>query len=284
MSNSSNPELVDIEALCIPLNECISVAPGAIDESRLVGLESHGYDQAPVYEKDRHIVHGLVETKYLRSLLEAGKSLISDDPNITSNELRYGISLRIDDLLTRMTQVRAVSVVQESDASEYGHAEWVHGLVTISDLNKHPVRATLYALMLIVESGLARIVQHQFPEPWDWVKTLSEENQVRVLCYWELSKRKGVDVGPIAATTLSQLLQVVARDKDILSKLHYQSRQDFESRTGSIPGLRNCVMHPVRPIILDAVDVLSTHKTVSALLDLRSRIQSIEGRKIQHTT
>lgn len=145
------------------------------------------------------------------------------------------------------------------------------GLLTISDLNRHPLRAELYSLMSHAEVELATLVEKAFPDAWTWIRSLNESHQVGILGYWELSRRRGVDVGPVAATTLSQLIRVVSRSKDLLAKLDFQSRNEFEVLTGSIPELRNVVMHPVRPLILEQGDVSRVRDTVLAVRDLLER-------------
>lgn len=145
------------------------------------------------------------------------------------------------------------------------------GLLTISDLNRHPLRAELYSLMSHAEVELATLVEKAFPDAWTWIRSLNEGHQVGILGYWELSRRRGVDVGPVAATTLSQLIQVVSRSKNLLARLGFQSRNEFDLPTGSIPELRNVVIHPVRPLILEHGDVSRVRETVLAVRDLAER-------------
>ncbi|MEA3225775.1 MAG: hypothetical protein U9Q07_07465, partial [Planctomycetota bacterium] len=106
----------------------------------------------------------------------------------------------------------------------------------------------------------------------DWISKLSEEHQVRIIGYWELSKRRGVDIGPIEAIMLSQLIQIVSKTKDLLKLLGFRSRNEFDSGAGKIPELRNCVMHPVRPLILGYKDVAAVHKTIRFVEDLIERL------------
>ena len=106
-----------------------------------------------------------------------------------------GPFVTIFDLLERMAAQRAVIVIRDSDATEYGHVEFIRGLFTISDLNRQAVRSAIYHLLADVESGLAKWLEAHAPDPWTWLKHLEEEQQARVPGYWELSKRQGVDVG-----------------------------------------------------------------------------------------
>ena len=119
---------------------------------------------------------------------------------------------------------------------------------------------------------MASLVQRHFRDPWEWLGRLNEESQVRILGFWELSKRMGVDIGPVAATMLPQLFNIVGRTKPLLDLLGYK-RVEFESVTGRIAKLRNCVMHPVRPLILGWEDVQKVRSTFALLKTLRGRLR-----------
>ena len=127
----------------------------------------------------------------------------ADDSEIRSDDhnLCIGGFLDLETLLSTMSKRRAVFVIRESDATEHGYHAWNYGLLTISDLNRHGLRGALYRLFSEVESGLAKLIETSLGEPWEWIRVLTESHQVGILGYWELSKRKGIDIGPIAATT-----------------------------------------------------------------------------------
>ena len=222
---------------------------------------------------------GLVETIYLKTLFEASQPLSADDPLVRDGqrEFRVGPGATIFSLLARMTAQQAVLVFRESDATEYGYAKSIYGLFTISDLNKHAIRSTIYRLLAGVESGLARWLERLMPDPWAWLHHLDEEQQARVLGYWELSKRQGVDVGPIAALTLAQLITVITRDSVAAERLGYGSRSQFAKATGQLPRVRNRVMHPVRPLILGHHSVDEVYRALLVLQDLRERIDELLG-------
>ena len=271
----------ELRTLCVPLDHCISVKTGKVDPSVLAELETRGFDQAPVYSSDRMSVFGLISTKRLREFLEAGIEVDGHDPEVR-NEAHFlytGAFLTLERLLSTLSERRAVFVVRESSATEHGYVVWNYGLLTISDLNRHALRSALYTLFSLLESGLASLIQDSFTESWEWIRTLGENHQVGILGYWELSRRKGVDVGPIAAATLAQLLQVVARSKELMTTLGFKSRNEFEKLTAHIPETRNWVMHPVRPLIFDTADVATLRETVASVLSLHETVHGTRSRK-----
>jgi len=271
----------ELQTLCVPLDQCISVKTGKVDPVILAELEKHGYDQAPVYDAGGRVLYGLISTECLRALQISGEEISESDIEIRDEGhfLFTGPFLTVERLLATLTDRRAVFVVRESSATEYGYNQWNYGLLTVSDLNRHALRGALYSILSELESGLASVIDAYFREPWHWIQILGESHQVSVLGYWELSKKRGVDVGPIAATTLAQLLNVVARSKELLHELGYKSRNEFEDNLGHVPELRNCVMHPVRPLVLSTSDVTKVRNTVVAVIDLYRKVEAVRTKK-----
>jgi hypothetical protein len=271
----------ELRALCVPLDQCVSVKTGKVDRSVLVELEARALDQAPVYDADQRNVLGLISTKRLRELFESGIEIDGHDPEVHNEGhfLYTGPFLTLETLLSTLSERRAVFVVRESSVTEYGYTATNYGLLTISDLNRHPLRSALYTLFSLLESGLASMIQESFSDSWEWIRTLNENHQVGILGYWELSRRKGVDVGPIAAATLSQLIQIVSRNRALLTTLGFNSRSEFEKVTAHIPETRNWVMHPVRPLIFDTADVATLRETVGSVCRLHKTVDHIRNTK-----
>ncbi len=266
----------ELQTLCVPLDRCISVKVGRVDSVVLAELHKRKYDQAPVYNADGSLL-GIISTERLRAVHDSGGLISETDAEVRDEGhfLYTGPFLTVDRLLAALSGRRAVFVVRESSATEDSYVQTNYGLLTVSDLNRHALRGALYAILSELESGLASVIDAHFHEPWDWIKSLGESHQVSVLGYWELSKKRDVDVGPIAATTLSQLLNVVARSKELRQELGYKSRKEFDSNLGSVPELRNCVMHPVKPLVLSASDITKVRKTVAAVIDLYRKVEEV---------
>jgi hypothetical protein len=275
MSRLSNPA-VDIMSLVTPSNQWVSVRPGPVDSSTLSMLQEHGYDQAPVLDRPGKTLLGIVDTSYLRDLAATGQALRDDDPRVCSDRHFLGVGEDVDidviKLLSALVATQALLVMYELDLGDRGiHRS--HGFLTISDLNRHALRAALYSAIATLEWELARAVPAYFPDPWEWIGGLPEHHQVAIVGYWELTRRKRIDISPITATTLAQLLQIAARSPSLLTRLGFRSRNEFESRTGRISGLRNCVMHPVRPLVLEHGQVATILETLRTILDLASKLE-----------
>ena len=79
-----------------------------------------------------------------------------------------------------MEQRRAILVIQENDCSEYGHSETILGLLTLSDLNRRPLKVNLF-YDGHVEAKLAAIVEGAYPDGWTWINMLNENSQAILL-------------------------------------------------------------------------------------------------------
>ncbi len=272
---------VPFDSLCIPLDECLVVPPGPVKESILLELERSRFDQAPVYSPDTRVLWGLADTEHLRGLFNSSLPVREDDPHIRQHGrfLRIGGSCSIKELLDRLRKQRALIVIRESDATEYGHVEWVLGLFTQSDLNRHEIRAILYKILSDVEVGLASLLEEEMADPWDWLPLLGEESQVRVLGYWELSKRRNQDIGAVAALTISELLNVVAKLDTLRGKLGFRSRKEMDGECGRVRDFRNRIMHPIRPLVLGSEDIERAYETVELLERVRGALPKKKPRR-----
>src|SRR2546430_11949343 len=78
----------ELRALCVPLDHCVSVKTGKVNQSVLAELETRSLDQAPVYSGDQWSVFGLISTTRLRQFLESGTEVDGHDPEIR-NEAHF---------------------------------------------------------------------------------------------------------------------------------------------------------------------------------------------------
>jgi hypothetical protein len=269
----------DLRGMAVPLKDCMTVCLGAVAPDAVAALEARGYDQAPVTDASGMCVYGLVLTSELKDLLRNGLPLTADAHGATLARrclsISRGVCLKL--LLQQLGEEGAVLVDNVIGTERDGEYHWSLGLIAVADLNRQPLRAVLYRFLARAESGLEQLVRSRCSEPWEWLAKLGEQVQVRIIGYWELAKRQGIDVGPYAALTLTDLLHIVAGSPVLQAELAYKSRNDFSSATSSLVDLRNRVMHPVRPLVHTRVDVQRLTQRVENLEDLCSRVERACG-------
>jgi hypothetical protein len=242
-----------LQAISTPLQSCRCLRVGKLAPDAIIALQAGDFDQAPVLDDDGNVL-GVIETVNAERLAEQGAPLSLDSDLIVRT--RMSSNCTIDALLGALAE--AQSVLVESENGELG-------LVTVSDLNRHRFRTYLYFAFAELEALLARLIDVTYDNPWEWLVDLREDIQARLVGYWEISKRRGVDIGPQAAATLTELLMAVATSDRIRSRLGYRSRKSFDKLAGSLPEYRNRVMHPIRPLVLDREEVAKVKEALTSV-------------------
>lgn len=268
----------NLEEIMVRIKDCISVRVGPVDARIVSALEEKNFDQAPVFLDDNFVLGGIT-TKRLKHLLESGKELLKTDNDIRLNEI-YSPCCSLIRLLEFFSEHSFGFVCAELDDDETGTTyHMVRGLITISDLNKHYVRSLVYILLSKLETLIATFIK-TLSDPSEWLDKMNEETLVRILGYWELSKRRNVDIGPIEACSISDLFNIISKNEKLRRNLSYVSRNAFDDATGRIPMLRNSIMHPVRPMVVNSKDVISLRETIERVVELVTRLESLRRRKI----
>ena len=256
----SNRCVIDLCEIATPLDRCVVARLGPIS-SRILDELGNVYDQAPVLDDSGRAL-GIIRTAALRALYEARRSLVTDEPGIDRTRLEPITDLA--EVLSALASRRA-ALVSESDSTL--------GLVTISDLNKHPVRALLYGVLADLETALASFIESRCKDQEEWLPHLSEREQVQILGFWEITRRAGVDTSPLAGCMLTDLIGVVTHHQGLRTALGLASKNGIGRLTGRLPKLRNKVMHPVRPLVLRPEDAGEIRSTIGDALALRQLLQ-----------
>lgn len=235
--------VVDLRELLIPWERCFGAELGPVNADAIRVMKSNRYDYAPVFDRESSgAVLGLVSRARLEELHSQSLPLTPSDGGITRPTIPAQSPM--DALLEILKHSEANIVV---DAART--ADGALGLFTRSDLNRHPFRTQIYFILAHLESELAGLIRRSYDDPWEWLQLLSEDQQARIIGYWEVSKKRGVDNGPESATMLSELLKVAERAEPVRKALGLKS-SGLEKARGRIPELRNQIMRPVRPLIV----------------------------------
>ena len=280
---------VDFLHLGVPLSECLCAAPGRVSLEFLENLRIPGYDQAPVPVPGSRIGWRLVSRARLEELHESATPLGQDLSHYEPDDVAEvdGVHIGLPELL-RLFLSRRATLVYAREALSTGEPEegwdvpetsWtelsVLGLLTISDLNRREVRKAAYELLLDLETALGELVERRFKDSWDWMRHLGEPAQVRLLGYWELSRKRGIDTQPLESAMLNELLTVVSRTEVLRKAIAIPSDKEMDRVARKIGDLRNRVMHPVRPFALNADDVVKMLDAVQAALHIQEQLRKV---------
>jgi hypothetical protein len=258
---------VDLRDLLIPWEKSFSVKLGIVAPETILTMEANRYDFAPVFDGiSPATLIGLISRARLSELNSQAQPLTSEDRGINRPEVNECIQL---DALLELMKTTAATIVTNSQSDQ----KEALGLFTRADLNRHPFRAEIYFSLAHFVGELAKLIRRMFDNASEWLSLLSEDKRVRIVDYWELSKTRGVDDGPVSGAFLTELLQVSAKWPPIRELLGYNSRKSFDHVTSSIPDLRNQVMHPVRPLITDEDSISKLHEDLETVFDMLERLR-----------
>jgi len=126
----------------------------------------------------------------------------------------------------------------------------VIGLVAPADLNQLPARTCLYNLIGELEMNLALLIRQCYVDhPEQALLALSEGRQ-RAVQERRCKQAEGdTDVDPVQLLDLSDLIDIVAKQEVLRSRLGFPSRNSAEDSLNTLVDLRHRVMHPVRSIL-----------------------------------
>jgi hypothetical protein len=114
----------------------------------------------------------------------------------------------------------------------------ISGLVSLSDLQRLPVRAALFGLVTHLEMLMAEVIRRKFKGTSEWLKCLSDGRQKDLRDELERAQARDGLVDPLLFTQF-------ADKKSILSKSrHLQtSKRKFDGELGRIQSLRDHLAH-----------------------------------------
>jgi hypothetical protein len=145
------------------------------------------------------------------------------------------------------------------------------GLVSLSDLQRLPVRATLFALITGFEITMTEFIKTKYPSESGWLEVLAARRQQKIKD--EMSKAKADDgfVESLLFTQFFDKTTIVAR------QLPETQRKSLEARLRRIEQLRNHVAH-ANDYAATAIHAKNVCEVVRDLLELRDELQEyIDG-------
>lgn len=114
----------------------------------------------------------------------------------------------------------------------------IAGLVSLSDLQKLPVRASLFALITSLEMAMALTIEKRWPQPQDWMAFLSDGRKDKLLAEVAEAKARDGFVSEIAFAQLSDKADIIRK-----ARLLPPTGGEVKKRFRAIRGLRDDVAH-----------------------------------------
>jgi hypothetical protein len=118
----------------------------------------------------------------------------------------------------------------------------VGGIITMSDLQKPPVRMWLFGMITLMEMRMSRLVELKCQGD-SWKQYLSESRLQKAEALLEERKRRNQNLGLIDCLQISDKGQIIARNEELRSLTRMQSRRQSEQVIRMLESLRNNLAH-----------------------------------------
>lgn len=118
----------------------------------------------------------------------------------------------------------------------------VSGIVTMSDLQKPPVRMWLFGMISLVEMRMGRLVE-QLCDGESWRQFLSEGRLHKAEAMLEERRRRNQNLNLLDCLQFSDKGQIIARNEAIRSLTRFTSRRQVEDVCKALENLRNNLAH-----------------------------------------
>ena len=118
----------------------------------------------------------------------------------------------------------------------------INGLVTLSDLQRLPVRAALFAIVTHLEMTMTDVIRRRFPQPDDWMTLLSQGRAEKVQQNVAKAKLEDTLVDWLLYTEFYDKVKIIAKDWPFQSEL-VKSKASFSDDMDDIQKLRDNLAH-----------------------------------------
>lgn len=145
--------------------------------------------------------------------------------------------------------------------------EGINGLVSLSDIQQLPVRASLFALVTQLEITMADVIRAYLPDQDAWLNKLSETRRGEVMDKVEAAMRDNSQVDSLLYTQFCDKRTLL--EGLIGQGVIEESRRKFKKTFQAAEELRNKLAH--------ANEISATAKTCQLVGELRRWIQTLES-------
>ena len=136
--------------------------------------------------------------------------------------------------------VAFISRADELPVRIVGGRQGISGLVTISDLQKLPVRAALFTLVTSLELAMSQRIEAEWRDDHDgWIGLLSPRRQCELKAKFKEAERGNTFVSKLVLTQLKDKARIIV-NRGLVSGT---SKTEFRARFEEIEKLRNMLAH-----------------------------------------
>ncbi|MEO9781633.1 MAG: CBS domain-containing protein [Sedimentitalea sp.] len=215
-----------VELMMVPREDFVTCTP---DETaaQVKARNLHQFSYFPVVNGDKRVIGLYHAERWFTE--DAPETRISHDFAPLSEDIVIGADASIFDFVMQADTHPTNLVVSGNQ---------IAGLVSLSDLQKLPVRASLFALITSLEMAMALAIERNWKAPADWMNLLSDGRKQKLKDAIDDAKKRDSFVSEIAFAQLSDKAGVICK-----SNLLNEGRNKLGKTFRDIERLRNKVAH-----------------------------------------
>lgn len=247
-----------VALIATPKKEFLSCSPNDI-VYEVAERNVDKFDFMPVIDDKERIVGVIELAPYFR---EPGPQIsVSTVIKPLNEEFLIGADSSIYDFLLDADTRRFRFVISQSG---------VVGLVSLSDMQKLPVRATLFSLVTALEIQMLEVIGSRLPQSDDWLQLISQERRKNVNDMISRAKLSDGIVNELLFTQFCDKRVII--QKSLLAQ--HPQRKIFERKMKKIEILRNALAHAnmYAETTEQAVEVC---KTIRSISDIRKLLNEV---------
>ena len=148
----------------------------------------------------------------------------------------------------------------------------VGGIITMSDLQKPPVRMWLFGMITLLEMRTSRLIELKCQGD-SWKQYLSESRLQKAEALLEERKRRNQNLELIDCLQISDKGQIIARNEEIRRLTRMQSRRQTEQTIKMLESLRNNLAHSQDIISCDWETIVELCKDMERVISGTEEVQ-----------
>lgn len=270
------PVMIDLTTISTPKQSAITVQLGNIEPALVEQATNARVRSLPIIGDNSECL-GAISVEKLAELSASNTELTADHATIPCNILPHLVP--VSSLLRQLRDQGVIIHSADPNADDY-QADWF-GIVSTADLNRPIFRAHIYRMLVILETSLGQLIMDEFGDDWGAIRLLSDHTQQRIKEFYDEERAEGIDLSPITNATLSDLFHITTESNNVWKLMEFNNPNELRPIAHSINDLRNTIMHPVRPLLVNEQelnDIVSAVDNVEMLTDrLMKRIGIATG-------
>ena len=156
----------------------------------------------------------------------------------------------------------------------------VGGIITMSDLQKPPVRMWLFGMITLIEIRISRLIEQMCPGD-SWKQHVSEGRLQKAEALLEERRRRNQGVKLLDCLQFSDKGQLVARNEEIRNLTRFTSRRQMEEATKALESLRNNLAHSQDILASDWETIVMLCRDLEGVIGGTEQVrQVLEGKPI----